>query len=365
MSGTQCTPFSLTTAVSILAGVYAGTSGTVDSSDPSMVQFVAPRYITSDGTYVYASDYSSTAAQALIRRTTISTGATTTLAGGDAGGGVTCPGSNATTCKDGVGTAARFNTPGGLVKIGNYLYIVDIANDRIRRLNLSNNTVDTVAGNGTSAVTDNAAGLSASFANAVDITTDGTNLYVADTYQIRKITIGSNFAVARFAGNTSTGTADGAGLTTALFNNPRHLTSDGINLYITDNTNNNIRKVVLATAVVSTIAGGNTGGGTTCTGSNATSCKNGVGTAAQFSAPRGITTDKTYLYVAENGTYRIRKINISDGTVTTLAGSGVNAWNGNGSGTSVDLGGASGITTDGTSLYVGSVVPGSWIFKIN
>ena len=45
------------------------------------------------------------------------------------------------------------------------------------------------------------------------------------------------------------------------------------------------------------------------------------GTSASFKNPSGITTDGTNLYVADYGNHRIRKIVISTGVVTTLAGS--------------------------------------------
>lgn len=264
-----------------------------------------------------------------------------------------------------MGTAARFNTPNGIVKLGNYLYINDLANDRLRRLDLTNNTVDTVAGSGVNGTTDNAAGLSATFDTLLGITTDGTDLYLLDKYQVRKVTVGSNFAVTRIAGTTTTGSADGAGLTTAKFTDPRGITTDGVNLYITDNALHNVRKVVISTGVVSTIAGGNTGGGIPCVGSVNTNCKEGVGTAAQFYNPRAIITDKTYLYVADAANDRIRTIKISDGTVTTLVGTGVRSWSGTGTGTSLDIPYPSNISTDGTSLYVESLNPIPQLYKIN
>jgi hypothetical protein len=67
---------------------------------------------------------------------------------------------------------------------------------------------------------------------------------------------------------------------------------------VSDNwLNNRIRKIVIATGVVSTIAG-----------NGAATALDGVGTAATFSAPWGITTDGANLYVADSANNKIRKI---------------------------------------------------------
>ncbi len=83
--------------------------------------------------------------------------------------------------------------------------------------------------------------------------------------------------------------------------------------------------------------------------------RHGTGTVARFNAPAGITSDGTYLYVAEGGSHKIRKITISTGTVTTLAGpaqgtsaSGDTDASGNGARFNFPVG----ITTDGSSLFV-------------
>lgn len=53
--------------------------------------------------------------------------------------------------QDGVGTNAYFTFPGGLVKVGNNLYIADPGNKAIRKLDLLTNTVTTIAGSRTGA----------------------------------------------------------------------------------------------------------------------------------------------------------------------------------------------------------------------
>jgi hypothetical protein len=61
--------------------------------------------------------------------------------------------------------------------------------------------------------------------------------------------------------------------------------------------NHLIRKIVISTGAVTTVAG---------TGS--TGSTNGTGTSASFYHPTGITTDGTNLYVVDYGNHLIRKI---------------------------------------------------------
>jgi len=116
-----------------------------------------------------------------------------------------------------------------------------------------------------------------------------------DNHLIRKIVI-STGAVTTLAGTGSSGSANGTG-TSASFNSPHGITTDGTNLYVADMSNHLIRQIVISTGVVTTVAG---------TGSSGSA--NGTGTSASFNLPRGITTDGTNLYVAEYGNHLIRKI---------------------------------------------------------
>jgi len=75
------------------------------------------------------------------------------------------------------------------------------------------------------------------------ITTDGTNLYVAEYtgHNIRQIVI-DNGTVTTLAGSGSSGSADLTG-TEASFNRPSGVTTDGNDLYVIDNSNYLIRKI--------------------------------------------------------------------------------------------------------------------------
>ena len=143
------------------------------------------------------------------------------------------------------------------------------------------------------------------------ITNDGTNLYVADfdNNTIRKIVISSG-VVTTLAGTAgSTGSTDGIG-STARFYNPMGITNDGSNLYVADTSNYTIRKIVISSGVVTTLAGTARSYGST----------DGIGTTAEFYYPMGITSDGINLYIADTFNHTIRKIFISTGEVITLAG---------------------------------------------
>ena len=102
--------------------------------------------------------------------------------------------------------------------------------------------VTTLAGTGSSCSA-NGTGTSASFGSPMGITRDGTNLYVADSsnHLIRQIVI-STGAVTTLAGTGSSGSANGTG-TSASFYYPRAITTDGTNLYVADQNNHLIRKI--------------------------------------------------------------------------------------------------------------------------
>ena len=70
------------------------------------------------------------------------------------------------------------------------------------------------------------------------------------------------------------------------------------------------------------------------------SADNSTGTLASFSRPRGITRDGTNLYVADTYNHLIRKIVISTGVVTTLAGTGSSGSADNSTGTSASFNGS-------------------------
>jgi len=211
-------------------------------------------------------------------------------------------------------------------------------------LSLSN-TVSTLAGTGTAGFLNHTTGTSAQFNYPYCVTTDGLNLYVADTDNntIRQIVIATGVVTTLAGGEafSNSGTADGTG-TAARFNSPHGVTTDGTYIWVADRLNHAIRRIEISSGTVTTIAG------TIGTSGSA----DGTGTAATFFRPTGITTDGTNLYVTDDGNLLIRKIVISSGEVTTFAGTSGTWGHVDDTGTAAQFYAPRGITTDGTNLYV-------------
>jgi sugar lactone lactonase YvrE len=245
---------------------------------------------------------------------------------------------------DGSGTAARFNQPAGLIALSSGVLIVgDTANATIRSIAITG-TVTTLAGNAENRGGANGAGSAATFLMPIGIAADANgNLYVADAMNdiVRKIS--PTGTVSTLAGTTgATGSADGSGQA-ARFNYPTGVVSDGSgNIYLSDTTNNLIRKIT-PTGSVSTLAGL----------AGVSGSADGTGSEALFNHPGGLALDSSgNLYLADTANSTIRKIN-SAGTVTTLAGLPGIAGLQDGTGTSAFFNQPQALALDsGGNLYV-------------
>jgi streptogramin lyase len=273
-----------TGAVTTLAG-SAGNSGSDDGTG-SAARFNQPAGIASDGSYLYVADtyYNHT-----IRRLDPATGAVTTLAGSAGNSG----------SDDGTGSAARFFLPAGMAFGGSHLYVSDAGNSTIRRVDPGTREVTTVAGSAGIPGSDDGTGTAARFSNPFGIAVDGSFLYVADleNHTIRRLDPGTG-EVTTVAGSAGAyGSDDGTG-TAARFNGPSGIVFDGIYLYVVNHYGHTIRSVSPALGVVTTLAGS----------AGIPGSDNGTGSAARFRWPVGIAADGNYLYVVDGGTSTIRRI---------------------------------------------------------
>ena len=118
------------------------------------------------------------------------------------------------------------------------------------------------------------------------------------------------------------------------------------NIYIADTANNVVREVNSSTGVITTIAG------------NGTQGYSGDGNAAksaELNAPVEVTLDSAgNLYIADTGNNVIRKVTVSTGVITTIAGNHTAGYSGDGgAATSAELNGPMGMAFDASgNLYI-------------
>jgi trimeric autotransporter adhesin len=225
----------------------------------------------------------------------------------------------------GAATSATLNTPIGVaVDTAGNLYIADAFNNRIRKVNAAG-VITTVAGNGDARFSgDHAAATSASLSAPFGVAVDKAgNVYIADTSSHRIRKVDTSGMINTVAGNGTEGfSGDGGPAARASLNFPTGVTVDRAgNLFITDQSNNRIRKVSTV-GVITTVAGNGDAG---FSGDHA------AATSARLNLPIGTAVDAAdNLYIADMSNHRIRKVS-ADGIVTTVAGNGIGGFSGDGS----------------------------------
>jgi hypothetical protein len=118
------------------------------------------------------------------------------------------------------------------------------------------------------------------------------------------------------------------------------------NFYIADTYNNRIRKVDAATGIINTVAG-SAGSGYCGDG--------GPATSACLYAPYSLLLDAAGdMYIADTGNFRIRKVSAASGSISTVAGDGVQGYGGDGGpATSAELNEAVWVAVDSAGdLYI-------------
>ncbi|HTM00143.1 MAG TPA: hypothetical protein VL503_03325 [Candidatus Omnitrophota bacterium] len=226
----------------------------------------------------------------------------------------------------GAAISANLKNPEGVtVATNGDVYLCDSDNHVIRRVAAVSGIITTVAGTGSPGYTGDgglATAAKLKFPEDVTVAANG-DLYIADTgnHVIRRVAAASGVIVT-VAGNGSPGfSGDGGAATSARLASPRGIqaAANG-DLYIGDRSNNRIRKVTAATGTITTIAG--TGAGYSGDG--------GPATAAKLRAPQGLHLASTGdLYVADAGNHVVRKISAA-GIITTFAGTGTSGYTGDG-----------------------------------
>jgi hypothetical protein len=192
-------------------------------------------------------------------------------------------------------------------------------------LHLNAQIITTFAGNGTSGYGGDGGQATAAQLNRPISVAAGNkgNIYIADYNNNRVRMINANGIISTIAGNGTAGyTGDGGQATNASFNNPVSFTFDNNgNLYIADEFNNAVRKIDRR-GIITTVVG---------TGNSGYSGDGGQASAAQLYYPAGVTLDEVgNLYIADYYNNAVRKVNLTTGIITTVAGNGTPGYSGDG-----------------------------------
>jgi sugar lactone lactonase YvrE len=213
---------------------------------------------------------------------------------------------------DGNALTSRFFDPGDLVASANAIYVSDLSNSEVRRIDMAAAMVTTVVGTPANGDVDGSGRQARMFYPTSLASDHAGTLYVVEpnSSTIRKW-VASTGTMTTLAGTTGfPGADDGTGAN-ARFDGPIAACVDGGALFVAEQSNHTVRRIDLASGAVTTLAGlGETPGRA-----------DGIGANARFDEPSGIACDGAgYVYVADALNYAIRRIAIADGTVDTVAG---------------------------------------------
>jgi len=187
---------------------------------------------------------------------------------------------------------------------GEYVYLADLDNRRIRKVNLKSGQAGLVAGNGQKGVPkDGAEGISAPLIDPRAVTVDRKgNVYILERSGNALRVVDPSGKIRTVAGTGEKGNSgDGGEALKATMNGPKHLCVDlQDNVIIADTENHMIRKYIPATGRIVRVAG---------SGKRGTAGIGGPPEEAELNQPHGVTMDRNgILYISDSSNNRVLKI---------------------------------------------------------
>ncbi len=297
-----------------IVSLTAGTGGTGYSGDGSSALLAQVNYpvgicVKHDDDEVYLCQYSN-----YVVRKIDSSGIITRIAGQN---GLLGTSDNADAL------FGRLNQPNGLFVRGDQLYIADRGSHKVRTVDLSSAPMplSTLSGSAGSGYLDGSLATARfNSVNSIYASTDGNFIYVVDrgNNRIRLINIGANTVTTLVGTGTAGSTGDGGLATAARLNSPVGVVVDEANnvYYICEGSGKRVRKVD-SLGIITTLAGTGSDG---ITGDQQQSYK------ARFKYPYTPALDSQgNLYIADGSAHNVRKIHakriiIDEAATVTLTG---------------------------------------------
>ena len=216
--------------------------------------------------------------------------------------------------KDGSFSEAAFSLPQGLAYDGKRLYVADTNNHAVRAIDLEHQTVSTLAGTGSQAPTlqslKEQPGIATPLNSPWDLALANNRLYIAmaGAHQIWSINLQNN-AVGLLAGDGREALRDGT-LAAASFAQPSGITADDTgNLYVADSESSAVRKIDLAAGRVETLIG---------KGLFDFGDRDGSWAEAALQHPLGILWHNGALFLADSYNHKIKRLLLSSQSIESL-----------------------------------------------
>ncbi len=213
--------------------------------------------------------------------------------------------------RDGSFSEAAFRFPQGLEVIGNTLYVCDTDNHKIRAIDLSDQTVRTLAGNGKQAMGPVAEGIGpdVSLNSPWDLTAVGNRLYIAmaGCHQLWRLDL-DTLRVQAFAGSGREDLIDGPPHVANLAQ-PSGIDAQGAQLFFADSETSSLRICNAATGEVTTLIGH---------GLFDFGHRDGAFRTALLQHPLGVSAVGDTVYIADTYNHALRKADIASRRITTV-----------------------------------------------
>jgi len=320
--------------ITTVAGSRCGYGGDGGPATSAELASHLPGLVVDSNGDLFIADYDNNR----VREVAAGTGTITTIAGN---------GSAGYTGDNGLATKAELTNPSGvaLTPAGNLL-ISDSNNLVIRQVNRASGIITTVAGDGTEGFGgDGGPATSAQLSVTLGVATDQSgDFFIADNG-------GDGFSnVRRVDGSTGVITTLASGASTVCSAGPAPMARDtgvfGValdslgDIFFSEGYANVVCEVDASTGDVSIIAGQQNAG-------KQYGGDGGPATSADLFEPFGLALHGSDLYIADYQNYRVRRVDLTTGTITTVAGDGIQGDTGNGGpATAAEISDPSGLAVD-------------------
>lgn len=227
---------------------------------------------------------------------------------------------------DGPATKAALNVPIALaLDEDQNLFLADLGNNRVRRVDAETGIITTVAGNGENSGGDGGPALDAGLVPCGVVIDGFGNLYISDDGQnlLRKVEAETGIITTIGGGGGNLGDNGPAATANLSLQDTSGIALDQQgNIYFADDGNHRIRKVDIQTGIITTVAGN---------GRNGYSGDGGPAIQASLNDPSGMAVDQAgNILIADSSNSVIRRVDARTGIITTVAGNGGFDFDGDG-----------------------------------